>query len=96
MIGCTSLLLVGCGAKLTKEQWKAKLGEGSSVFRQTGTTVQISRDDLIKRFGKPSKTETSGGSTFWYYDCKDGKIQLDVNSGALTTQGMLIGSVNDF
>jgi hypothetical protein len=91
----TSTLFAGCGHKQTKEEWKTKLSQQNQMFAAAGI-VHMKKDDFIKLMGSPDKTQTVGGKVYWYYDCKDGMIQLEANDGALQYQGMLIGRANDY
>jgi hypothetical protein len=91
----TAILLIGCGHRQTKEEWKAKLSQNNQTFAVSGI-VQMKKDDFVKLMGSPNKTETIESKVYWYYDCKDGTIQLEADAGALQYQGMLIGHANDY
>jgi hypothetical protein len=91
----TASLLAGCGHRQTKEEWKAKLAQGNQVFAVSGV-IQMEKGEFVKVAGSPDKTQTVGNKIYWYYNCKDGTIQLEADAGALNAAGMLIGRANDY
>jgi len=80
---------------LTKAEWKAKLARKVSTYAATGKVIQIYEKDFVRSFGTPIRTQTIGNSTYWYYKCKDGTIQLVLHAGNLAA-GVMQGDVNDF
>jgi outer membrane protein assembly factor BamE (lipoprotein component of BamABCDE complex) len=55
----------------------------------------MQKDEFLKLCGEPSKTQTVGNKTSWYYTCKDGEIQLELDKGNLLG-GIVAGQVNDY
>lgn len=51
----------------------------------------------IDEIGKPDRTQSVGGSYYWYYRCSDGQVQV-VISGALDQGDDLfaVEGINDF
>lgn len=80
----------------TKQEWKAKLGQSNGLFRQTGSKLVMQKAQFIQLMGQPDKTQTIGDSTYLYYDCSDGTIQVDVNTSAYNMAGLVSGDVNDY
>jgi len=78
----------------TKEGWKAKLGAKHQLFNISGA-IQMPKIDFLQSMGEPDKTQTIEGQTFWYYECRDGLIQLNLNESGLKA-GIVQGNVNDF
>jgi TPR repeat protein len=81
-------------AKLTKDQWKKRFGQLHPMFAQAGV-VQLSKAEFTKICGEPNRTQTVGDSVFWYYQCKDGIIQFELDKGNLLAR-IVAGKVNDF
>lgn len=92
----TTLLFTGCGKpKVSKEEWKAKLSQNNQMFGVTGGVLQMKKADFVKLMGSPDKTQTEGDQVYWYYECKDGEIQLVLAASALSG-GVLAGRANDY
>jgi hypothetical protein len=79
----------------TKAEWKAKLSQHFGNVAQMGVIAGFSADKFKKLMGEPSKTQTVDQRAYWYYDCSDGTIQLELNSGALMA-GLMQGKINDY
>jgi hypothetical protein len=47
-------------------------------------------------FGEPSSTQTVGIKSYWYYQCADGTIQIELANPELTGGQMMIGGINDY
>lgn len=80
---------------LTKAEWKAKLSQHFGNYAQMGVIAGFKMNDFKKLMGEPSKTQSVGQSAYWYYDCSDGTVQLELNSGALMA-GLMQGKINDY
>lgn len=80
---------------ITKQQWKTALGRIQQMFAVSGQ-IQMSKSDFIRICGEPQKTQTVGDSVFWYYQCKDGDIQLELDNGNLLGAGIVTGHANDY
>ncbi len=81
-------------AAITKAQWKAELGRINPLFAISGE-IQMGKNAFIKLCGEPKKTQTVGDTTYWYYECKDGVIQLSLDKVNLLT-GIVTGQANDY
>jgi hypothetical protein len=92
-------------ARPSKEQWRNRLRESHLDFRiglhgspanytDYGGTCNTS--DFVARMGRPDRTQTVGEQAFWYYDCKDGVIQMSLSAYELD-QGIVIANhINDY
>ena len=47
-------------------------------------------------FGDPSKTQSREGVTYWYYECSDGTIQIELIDPNVSGGRMLIKEVNEY
>ena len=98
------LILAGCGGhgSMTKEQWRAKLNEHYeiSVNKVWGSKSAPGKLPSAKIFqqimGKPSRTQVVGEETLWYYECSDGQFQIVIKSGALESDNIYSGQVNEY
>jgi hypothetical protein len=79
---------------ITKKEWKEAFAKSYPVFSKTGSVI-MQKDEFLKLCGEPSKTQTVGNKTSWYYTCKDGEIQLELDKGNLLG-GIVAGQVNDY
>jgi len=80
--------------RLRKDQWKSAFGKLHPIFAQAGV-VQMKKVEFVEICGDPVKTQSVGDTAFWYYQCKDGTIQFELDKGNLLA-GMVAGKVNDF
>ena len=81
--------------KLSKAQWKVKLADKYGALVDMGTIAGWDKAGFQQLMGAPSKTQTVEGTAFWYFECSDGTIQLELNSGALAA-GLMQGKINDY
>lgn len=81
---------------LSKAGWKAKLSQNNGLFRVTGTKLTMNKADFVKLMGNPDRTQTAGDTAYWYYDCSDGTIEIDLNAGDLNMGGIMQGNVSDY
>ena len=83
---------------ISKAEWKAKLAEHNTVFKQLkDETGLIPEKKFIKWMGNPDRTQMLDGKTFWYYDCSDGTIQVEFNTDCLSFKPVIIQCrVNDY
>jgi hypothetical protein len=86
---------VNSSEAITKTEWRAKLRRHFGKYAEIGVLAGFNADNFKKLMGEPSKTQSVGQSAYWYYDCSDGTIQLELNSGALVA-GLMQGKINDF
>jgi len=80
--------------ELTKAEWKEKLAKRVPAYAAAGA-ILVPQTDFVRWFGNPVKTQTVGDRAFWYYQCTDGTIQLDLDGGNLHA-GTVAGRVNDY
>lgn len=81
--------------KLNKAQWKAKLTDKYGALVGMGTIAGWNKTEFQQLMGTPATTQTVDGTAFWYFECSDGTIQLELNSGALSA-GLMQGKINDY
>ena len=96
MVAIGTLMSSGCSSKkTTKSEWIEKVNKSfpKSVF--TRTLANCESKKFTQLMGTPDSTQTVGNDTFWYYNCKDGKIQI-VMSSALLNSGYMAGQINDY
>lgn len=97
---CATMLCAGCGPakpeQPTKEALKAKLASVDTMYSATGSRVSVEQDTLVTALGMPSSTQMIGKHFYWYYKCKDGTIQLELDQMMLSQAAMAIGAVNEF
>jgi hypothetical protein len=48
--------------------------------------------DFYKAFGQPRRKQLMGGHYYFYYDCKDGLVQIEIDAGFLDKAGCIIVS----
>jgi hypothetical protein len=76
--------------QITKSEWRSRV-QGIR-FGQIYTT----KSALVSAVGEPSQTQTVGNSTYLYWNCSDGTIQVVCNRGAFDAGGQIIGTLNDY
>lgn len=81
--------------KLNKAQWRAKLADKYGALVEMGTIAGWDKVEFQQLMGAPSKTQSVEGTALWYFECSDGTIQLELNSGALSA-GLMQGKINDY
>jgi len=81
-------------AKPTKAEWKAKFGEKFGFSAKMGIVENLKPDQFKSVMGAPDRTQTIGDDAFWYYECSDGMIQLELYAPNLVV--FMQGKVNDF
>ncbi len=79
---------------LTKAEWKTLLAKRIPAFAVAGA-IMVRQADFVRWFGNPMRTQTVGDRAYWYYQCTDGTIQLDLDAGNLHV-GDVVGRVNDY
>jgi len=84
-------------AQTTKAEWRNRLYK---IYPQSKIAPAASRcrpEEFMQRMGKPSRTQTVGDSTYWYYECQDGSIQIVMYSQYLNLQNvMVMQAINDY
>lgn len=99
-IGWT-VLLSGCSGgsptapKPTKAAWRAKLAANNGQVAQLGIINNLQPAQFKSVMGEPEKTQTIGEQAYWYYQCSDGTIQLELYAPNLAV-GVMQGKVNDY
>jgi len=57
----------------------------------------LSEAEFRKKYGRPDHIQRIGDYTYWYYQCKDGEIQIVIVSSSLEMQGVVgIWEINEF
>jgi hypothetical protein len=60
----------------TKAEWWTKLEENKLKEPGQRLVMGVSTQDFFKVVGEPDRTQVMGEELMWYYDCKDGQIQM--------------------
>jgi hypothetical protein len=81
-------------ATITKQQWKTTFARVHPLFAQGGV-IQMRKSIFLQLCGEPQRTQTVGNTVFWYYECKDGEIQLELDNGNLAGR-IAAGRANDY
>jgi hypothetical protein len=100
MAGCDSDLKTnsssGPGTKaISKAEWRSKV----RPYYNPGGGISVTTIANFKALvGEPTRTETVEGTAYWYYECSDGTIQVElVNPNMPGVAGkMLINAINDY
>ena len=76
--------------KLTKTEWK------KAYYNQfpVGSIVTVAKFRGV--FGEPSREQTVESDAYWYFECKDGVIQVVLNDPNLLGSGACVQSINDY
>lgn len=79
--------------KPTKAEWLAKV---TSHYQNAKWRIIDGWDatQFKSLIGSPDSTQTQGESSYWYYDCSDGVIQMVLDTRNLPSNRM-IGEIND-
>lgn len=89
----------------TKEQWRGKLettklsyriGLHGSPANHPQYGGDCTRADFVSAMGEPDRTQTMGDNVFWYYDCRDGVIQVVLESSWLDQGIVSAERMNDY
>src|SRR4051812_10290804 len=81
--------LAGCGeaasgpqsagsGKPSKAEWRKKLENKFGQTAAMGIIDNIKPDQFKSAMGSPDRTQTIGDDAYWYYECADGTIQLEL------------------
>ena len=81
---------------ITKAEWHQKLQGGFGNMAAMGYATGWSGQKFKQLMGKPDETQTIGDSVYWYYECSDGRVQLELNAVALNAAGLMQGHINDY
>lgn len=98
---CLMTLFYGCGgasSRMTKQDWWTKL-ETSGLKSKDAKRVSlgVAQDKFLSIMGKPSKTQAIGNRVYWYYECADGSLQLEIDKDLLDSSSMIYSeTVNEF
>ena len=99
-IGWTGMLS-GCSGgapaapKPTKAEWRAKLASHYGQVAQLGIINNLQPAQFKSVMGEPGRTQTIGEQAYWYYQCSDGTIQLELYAPNLAV-GVMQGKINDY
>lgn len=91
----------GCGGgspttqSPTKAEWRAKLAANYGQVAQLGIINNLQPAQFKSVMGEPRKTQTIGEQAYWYYQCSDGTIQLELYAPNLAF-GVMQGKINDY
>jgi hypothetical protein len=90
----TSNSMQESGPKLiSKSQWREKV----RPYWNPGGSVKVTTIANFKALvGEPSQTQTVEGHAYWYYECSDGTIQVDLVDPNMSGGRMLLNAINDF
>jgi hypothetical protein len=76
---------------------KAKLREKVVPYSvQHGGRQRISPKRLIEITGKPQREQRIDDQVYWYFDCRDGTVQLVLDGDALWQGWAFITSINEY
>jgi hypothetical protein len=95
--GTNSPDTVPSASDLTKEEFREKL---TSLRKPDGFKGYYLENDLLSAFGKPTRTQTMGELKYWYWQCRDGTVQVVVDwYGAMPkekSKRVYLKEINDF
>ena len=80
-------------SRLTKAQWKDKAIQAFGWMTIIPLSAPAARFQQV--MGKPNRTQTVGNETYWYYECSDGMIQMEMDPTVLQ-MGTIQAEVNDY
>ena len=98
-------------ASLTRDDFRAKVKtfkvynspdpksrwSGRNIDDLSAMGWMFARSDFEQAFGKPTKTQTIGRNTFWYWTCQDGTVQVILSSGwADSDDRVTLVAINDY
>ncbi|MCX7008446.1 MAG: hypothetical protein NTY53_14550 [Kiritimatiellaeota bacterium] len=75
---CVCACMAGCGSgfgRMTREEFRAKLVQ-NGIGRYPTDGQICGKKRFIAIMGKPDKTSVMDKKACWFYQCKDGTIQL--------------------
>ncbi len=77
----------------SKAEWRQKV----RPYWNPGGPIKLTTiADFKNLVGEPSHTQTMEGIAYWYYECSDGSIQLELVDPNMSGGRLLIREVNDF
>jgi hypothetical protein len=79
--------------RISKQEWRQKV---RPYWNPGGGMKVTSIADFKALVGEPSQTQTVEGHAYWYYECSDGTIQVELVDPNLSQGRMLITAINDF
>jgi len=77
----------------SKAQWREKIRPYWNPGGPINVTTIVNFKALV---GEPSQTQSIEGHAFWYYNCSDGTIQVELVAPSMSGGRMLIHGVNDY
>lgn len=89
--GCNSTTTQDTGPHLmSKAEWRQKY---AANFGQN-PIITVAKFKAV--FGEPSSSQTVDATSYWYYECSDGSIQVVVNNPSMFGNGACVQSINDY
>jgi hypothetical protein len=80
---------------LSKVEWRARVVKHYGQVAQLNIVYNWRPSEFKALMGEPESTQTIGDQAFWYYQCSDGMIQLDLYAPNLAA-GVMQGKINDY
>jgi hypothetical protein len=81
--------------RMTKEQWRERARQYDVIHAR----MDLTRSEFLRIMGKPDRTQTIGEKAYWYYKCRDGMIQVVINTGMMNEvygDKVIVEVVNDY
>ncbi len=88
-----SLTLVPASGSLSRAEWRARLKRFCTI--PSGHQLISTQKRLFAVMGKPDDVQHEGRSTYWYYKCSDGIVQLAFQLDPEMMGGQIIAEVSD-
>jgi hypothetical protein len=87
----------GLSAERSKLPTKLAFRQKIAPFSvQSGGRQRISPARLVEITGKPQRQQRIDDQVYWYFDCRDGVVQLVLDGDALAQGWALITSINEY
>jgi hypothetical protein len=84
----------GSSRSMTKEEWKEKVNKKFPGFLMQDSFPN--RNKFMSVIGKPTRTQSVNGEPFWYYQCSDGMIQMQLCWAGPDQDGMALSCINEY
>ena len=79
----------------SKAEWRAKVVNHYGQTAQLNIVYSWKPTEFKSLMGEPESTQTIGDQAYWYYQCSDGMIQLELYAPNLAV-GVMQGKINDY
>jgi hypothetical protein len=87
----------GVARKPTKYEVLSTLQRRYGMNAQLGLVIYWKYSDLVALVGEPDRVATSSTDTYFYYDCVDGTVEIEVNTGVLLQGGdVMVGELRHY